>query len=779
MTQMSRKIKNIPVVLTLGNQQNLLGTVIEEINNLPVSFFDCKSLKDVEAIDASEEVILFIIDNTAVKAEGEEAIRKITAIKFPEAKIIYIAQSDELLPKSLIVEDNFYVEVLYLPISPVKLKNRIISEFDLYERKVELSLALQELAINKKRLAADEQKIKILTNAVSEPIIFVDQNLTISFWNNEAEGFFGYTKFEVVNESFLRWLIAPNSHEKVKRLFADAKKSGAGILKRDQSFVVKNKLGVEVKVDVTLSYHKISDKDFNLVFVIHDTSRERRLEKEILKTRELKEENKLMREFLSHVNHELRTPMNAIMGISKTLVKYNSANLNPRQKEGLEIIYKSGELLLGLIKDLLEISKIEANKLSLSNEPFDFDRLLSQQKSQALNLIDNKNIRFVLKRSQAIPKIVIGDQQKLNQVLTNVIGNAVKYTEKGKIVLSSHIIDNKLYFEVSDTGVGIPKDQVNVIFEKFTRVKSNSSFIAGSGLGLHITKKLIELMHGDIKAESEANKGTVVRFYVTLSPDVKPIHPLPLQSEIEDDNVRILNYSPNRKLILVIDDSIQNTFIYSILSEQDDYSVMLCDTSKKGLSSAYEYMPDLIILKLEMPGVHGSSIIKELRRRELRMPVIAFSEFEKYKNPLPANTFLLENPISLESLFPVIQNQIIWGQKAYFFGAVVTEENPWFISKSTRKEKFIEITDQDEELAYLKICQLKIDYLVFEYFDKNSNGLGLFIKLINDGRIGEYKKIILQYEGQPLKYLADKIASYKNVVITTKAEMLKNNFFEE
>jgi PAS domain S-box-containing protein len=769
---MSKHKKRPPLIVSLGAKPDFLSNLQAHLNDLPLEHIQCSDSKKFLSISGSSEVIAVVAGADALDTEALNNLNKLREKNQSDASLIVLADSSDINNRLMELSESALTDILYLPLPPIVLKNKLINYLDLFERRNELSLALKELESNKRRLASDQQKLKILTSAVSEPIIFIDQDLMVRFWNSEAESFFGYTKFEVVNESFLRWLVAPQSHAAMKELFEKVKKSGAGILKREQSFVFRNKLGVEIFVESTLSYHKTGNDQFNLVFVVHDTSAERRLEKETQRAREYREENKLMRELLNHVNHELRTPLNAIVGISKTLLSYNAANLNERQHEGIDLIKQSGTQLLGLIRDLLEISQVEANKLTLHVEEFDFDKLQSQQKTQTLNLIDKKQIKLVWKSSPAIPKRLLGDVKKINQVLTNVVGNAVKYTTEGKIAVSSHLIDNKLYFEVTDTGVGIPKDKLSSIFDKFSRVKSHSKLAPGTGLGLHITKKLIELMSGEIKAESEPGKGTTIRFFITLPAEVKPLKPSPIHADIETADLRVLNYSPDRKLIMVIDDSVQNTFIYSILSEQDKYSVMVCSSSRRVISTATEFLPDLILIKLEMPALHGSSIIKELRRKQITVPVIAFSEYEKYKKDLPENTVLLSEPMSLEVLFPVLHDKIKWQERKHIDGAVLVEEDTWFMQEKGQAHGFIEVNNKEEELTYIKLSQAKIDYLVIEHADKNSNGLSVFLKLVNQNKVKDYKKIILHHEAAPMKYLTDKISSYPNVFLMTRMEIL-------
>lgn len=773
---MTKYRKQPPIALVVGEVKNILELSEYDIKDLPVEMVVCSTLEEFREFSRENDVLLLAVD---VKLFGDKIatlIADLQKLGYEDKYLALVSKDVNQLKQLSFLRDKAFVELYDEPINFNQFKKNIIRLLDLYERNSELSIALKELEQAKKRLVADGNKIKILTNTVSEPIVFVNQSLMVNFWNSEAESFFGYTKFEVVNESFLRWLVAPKSHAIIKELFTSIKNSGPGILKREQSFIFRNKLGVELPVDTTLSYHKIDEQSFSLVFVIHDKQKEKKLEKETLKVRELREENKLMRELLNHISHELRTPLNAIVGISKTLLSHSAANFTGRQREGVSLVQKSGEQMLKLIKDLLGISQMEANRLELNLDTLEFDKLLSQQKTQTLNLIGKKNIKFVLKRSPAIPQCISGDAIKINQILTNVVGNAVKYTTEGKIVLSSHLIDNKLYFEVSDTGIGIPKDKLNTIFEKFSRVKGQSKNTTGTGLGLHITKKLVDLMNGEISAESTLDIGTTIKIFISLPSDVKPLAPVLIKPEIETAGLRILNYSPNRKLIMAVDNSVENTFIYSILSEQDQYAVMLCKNSKIALSAAREFSPDLMIVKLELPAVHGASIIKELRRRHFDIPVITFSEFEGNDIELPTNTILLDDPISLETLYPIIQNEVKWQPRNKIKGAVLVEDDPWFVKSTKSENRFIEFINTNEELTQIKIGQRVIDYLIIEDVDKNSNGLSFFLNLVNENKTKDFKKIILHHEAAPMKYLVDKISSLENTFLMTQKEILKEEF---
>ena len=173
------------------------------------------------------------------------------------------------------------------------------------------------------------------------------------------------------------------------------------------------------------------------------------MEKEALKSKELHESNQLMKEFIDSVSHELRTPMNAILGISNMLLKYNSENLTKKQVEGLEIVNQSGTRLLEMINDVLDLSRIDAKKEKANSEKFNLDKFLASLHSIVLSLIDDKDIKFHIRKSSKVTESIVADVKKLNQILTNILGNAVKFTHNGSIHLFIHEIENKLYFEVS------------------------------------------------------------------------------------------------------------------------------------------------------------------------------------------------------------------------------------------------------------------------------------------------------------------------------------------
>jgi len=767
-----RKKKDLKVFYAGNNNDDKkhIANILEDSN---IEVIDDKNILDDEL---QERSIFLIIISISKKLKNElEAFLKLFDKLLQEIPLLIIAEEKMLASIKGVSSFDNVNEILNKPIDKLLLKKKVDNYLNLFNLKNDYQLALDEIEEKKIRISNDKHKLKILARAVNEPIIFVNQDLEVTFWNKEAENIFGYNRYEIVNESFLRWMVSTKSHNQIRKLFTTTAKTGIKKLKETQTFILKNKLGVESEVCASVSYHKVEEDSFELVFVIHDQSREKRLEKETIRARELREENKMLLEFTRNVSHDFRIPMNAIIGVAKTLLKSESKNLSDRQKEGLNIIAQSGSQLFKLFKDLRGISSIDGNHLKIKNEKFDFDKFLSLHKSHTVSIIKDKKLLFIIKKSPSIPKYIVGDQLKINQILVNILNNAAKFSKEGKIVLSTHLIDNKLFFEVSDTGPGIPDDNLKIIFDKFKQLDDSMSHL-GAGLGLHIAKKLVGILKGEISAESVPNKGTVVRFYVSISDDVKLMKPHPFKKELGVKGIKILNYEPKKKLLLVIDDSIQNLFVYSILSEQENYSVIICQDGKSGLSAILEYRPDFIILNLEIPELHGTSIIREIRRRNIKIPIIILSEFITSAPHLTKNVIFQTEPFMVDDLNGILSASLNLIQPTEKCNIVVYQDSSWIKDKLTLSGNYTYIENKASEITMIKINQRKVNKLIIENFNKNSNAHSLFLKILSEISPNDFDNIILHCDSKPMNYLIEKIESYQNIKLLDKKEIQTAGF---
>lgn len=221
-------------------------------------------------------------------------------------------------------------------------------------------------------------------------------------------------------------------------------------------------------------------------------------------------ENKQKSEFLANMSHELRTPLNAIIGVSKSLSRYNNANLNRKQLEGLKVIKEGGERLLQLINDILDLSKVEAGKMEIDIQPLAINDLIQNIEELMKQLLYNRNVDFKIKNSISTKALIYTDPLKLQQILINILGNAAKFTSSGKIELRCFQKEDNILFEAEDTGIGIEDNVLNTLFDKYKQAKDKrTQKIKGTGIGLSLSKELVQLLGGEISVKSVLNQGSI------------------------------------------------------------------------------------------------------------------------------------------------------------------------------------------------------------------------------------------------------------------------------
>ncbi|MDD2851078.1 MAG: ATP-binding protein [Desulfuromonadaceae bacterium] len=326
--------------------------------------------------------------------------------------------------------------------------------------------------------------------------------------------------------------------------------------------------------------------------------------------------NRAKSDFLSSMSHELRTPLNAILGYAQILRRQE--NMTDQQRQQLEIMNSSGEHLLTLINDILDVGKIEASKMEVEDQGFDLPALLRQVMSLTRLHAEEKELHFGFEEIGAVPRYVHGDERKLRQILLNLLSNAVKYTRKGGITLRVGYRDDEagLFFcEVADTGIGIPLDKQEAVFEPFTQLAASGQARVGTGLGLNITKRLLTLMGGTLTLESQSGRGSVFRLEA----------PLPAISEHEVapqlSAVVVTGYIGDQKRILVVDDTVGNTAMLVALLEPLGFELDTAMTGVEALQRVEHRIPDLVLMDLVMPEMDGLEAVKQIRR-ESRFPGI-------------------------------------------------------------------------------------------------------------------------------------------------------------
>ncbi|MCT7951758.1 PAS domain-containing protein [Ancylothrix sp. C2] len=331
--------------------------------------------------------------------------------------------------------------------------------------------------------------------------------------------------------------------------------------------------------------------------------------------------NRAKSEFLANMSHELRTPLNAILGFTQLMNR--DVSLGAEHQEKLQIINRAGEYLLELINDILEMSKIEAGKITLNLTSFNLNEVLTNLHEFLRIKASNKKLNLIFNCQECLPEYVQSDEAKLRQILLNLLGNAIKFTAEGEVILRVRIetkndvlsggqspnAGDKIWFEVEDTGPGIAAEELPLLFQPFGQTEAGRKSQQGTGLGLAISRKFLQLMKGDIMVSSQEGVGTIFKFYIPFSPADKV--------EIEEKSVprQVISLAKDQPLyrILVVDDGFESRYLLRNLLADVGFEVCEASNGVEAVSLAKSLQPHLIWMDMRMPVMNGYEATKKIK----------------------------------------------------------------------------------------------------------------------------------------------------------------------
>jgi len=373
--------------------------------------------------------------------------------------------------------------------------------------------------------------------------------------------------------------------------------------------------------------------------------------------------NRAKSSFLATMSHEIRTPMSGIIGMTTLL---DNTELSDKQKDYVHSLRESSSALHALIDDILDLSKIEAGKLSLEISEFKLHDIVRGVYSMYTPTADNKNIELILEYDADIPKSFYGDPNRLRQILLNLISNAVKFTDQGRVTL--RVINKRLSpeqvlirFEVEDTGIGIPEDEIQWIFEPFHQVHNNAQNIAGTGLGTTITRNLVQLMKGTVGINSQLGKGSC--FWVEITWHYKTETEAQTQAALAKETIS--DSAPENLNILVAEDSEINAKVITAFLTQAGHQVIRAENGKQALDALNNDTFDMVIMDMRMPemgGIEATQCWRKQERNNQHIPIIALTANatpEDQESCLHAGMdAFLTKPVNKDQLYEIIAQHV-------------------------------------------------------------------------------------------------------------------------
>ena len=482
-------------------------------------------------------------------------------------------------------------------------------------------------------------------------------------WNAQAEATFGWTRDEVLGKHLAETIIPPafrDGHNHGMRRFHET--GEAPVVNQRLELSAIDRSGREFPVELTVTSPMRVENGFFFGAFLRDISGRLERDAELRRAKETAEAaTRAKSEFLTNMSHELRTPLNGVLGYAQLLQR--DRGLNPTQREALEAIAKCGSQLLDLINDVLDLSKIEAGRLDIEDVPTDLARLVIDLKFVVAEAAERKGLDLTTVVDPEIPRSVILDGRRLRQILLNLLGNAIKFTDAGNVRLTIARADDTLHFEVTDSGPGIEADALTEIFAAFAQTKTGAA-AGGTGLGLAICDRLITRMGGVLSVDSVLGQGSRFWFELPLvqGRQTARAEPDDLESTLPPFDARL---APGQALTaMVVDDTTANRHILASLLESAGVHVITAAEGLEAIERAQTHRPHIIFMDLKMTGLDGLEATRRLTRDPATsaIPIVAVTASALGNSRQRAREAgcvdYLAKPVRAQQLFGMLQTHL-------------------------------------------------------------------------------------------------------------------------
>lgn len=579
------------------------------------------------------------IANKELAYQNEEKENRAAELVIANEELLF--QNEEKIKRAdeLVIANK---ELLFQNIEKIKRADELVIadiELDFQNKEKEkreiANKELEEISYTAK--LASQYSLSLI-EASRDPLVTISTKGKITDMNEATVNIVGMTREELIGTDFFDYFTDQQSAQEVyEEVFQKGSVADAPLTLRN----INGKL-----TDVLFNGSVYKDDNGNVlgvVIVARDVTDQKRIETELIEARifaelatEIAEEEKrnaeaatiiaenavkAKQQFLSNMSHEIRTPMNAIIGFTRVVLK---TDLTSKQKEYLSAIKMSGDALIVLINDILDLAKVDAGKMTFEQVPFKLSASISAMLHVFETKIQEKNLELVSEYDTNIPKILLGDPVRLNQIILNLVSNAIKFTSKGKITVSVRLIDEEennatVEFSIADTGIGIEESKIDTIFDDFQQATSGTSRLyGGTGLGLAIVKQLVEPQGGTISVKSKIDEGSTFSFILSFSKTN-------IDTELETETLAPEVESKNIK-VLVVEDMPLNQLLMKTLLDDFGFERDIADNGKIAVEKLQNESYDIILMDLQMPEMNGFEATEYIRNvLSLKTPIIALT----------------------------------------------------------------------------------------------------------------------------------------------------------